>query len=1247
MRLARAATAFALAMVLLPPAAAAVPPADSPAATAATAATAASAAPPANWTVTLITGDVVRVTRDSAGRYAAEPSGPAQQPPRIRAVGEHLYVVPESVAPLVPQVLDPALFDVRLLVAEQLDDARATGVPLLVEPAGTPDARRLDSAGGLVVDRVLPKAGIVTATVGKTQATRFGAQLAARVDGGRHSAAVPDAAGVAGVRRIWLDRKIEAVWDENLEQIGAPQAWAGGADGSGVTVAVLDTGVDATHPDLAGRVAGSADFTGKGTVIDGHGHGTHVASIVAGSGAGNDGLRKGVAPGADLLIGKVLGDTGNGQTGWVLAGMEWAAAQGADVVSMSLTGSPTDGSDPLSAAVDRLTAAGTLFVIAAGNDGPDARTVGTPGSADGALTVAAVDGEDEVASFSSRGPRAGDGALKPDIAAPGVNIVAARAAGTSMGTPVDASYTSASGTSMATPSVAGAAALLLQRRPELTAAEVKAVLAGTAHRPADAVPDTLGAGRLDLVQALGSTVRPDDEDLDLGLLRFPQTGPVSGTAGWTNDGDQAVTLDLELSLTGPDGAAVPAGAATLSATSVTVPPGGHGTVTLTVDPTRTHPGPHSGYLTATVAGSGARLSTPAGFVDEDEMYDLTVRGIGETGAPAAWQQFSLYDVDDLARTGRQFWYLDQNGVAVLRRPKGHYLLETRLSAQGADDTRRGSAVLIVPEVDLSRDTTVVLDARNAEPVRDVVAGRSTETHSAEVFFTRTDGVGETLSYWTAELGDQPLQLPRSGPPVTVGRFETSLSTHLVDRRVRIFSTDRTATELRATPIDRAVLPAAGAYRVADVGLGTAEDFAAAGDLGGRLVLVRRGEPLGGLRDRATAAGAAVLAIRNDRPGTFGPLYSPQGKLPIIVVDGNDAGGLDGATELRIATAPYSAFSYDLNRTRSGDFPRPLAAYHSPSDQQRLARIDAHYPPGEVAVRTNFGLVAGLAPLPVGRTRRTEYVTPDASLRTNAWWTYPRPGHKFNISDHGRVYRPREQAEVRWFSAPTHSTIGGSWNPPVYRGFDTLNVSITALTDGDRHGGVVERTDAGPTATNTLRLYRGGSLVAERTGFAAGLPLAAEPARYRLESSTDASAVTVLGTRTESAWEFDSARSPDGSAVVLPLPVLDYDLPTSDDPSLSGLTTLTGRRLSVRVRPQPGLAAAPAPTVHARDVRLWYSTDDGSGWRPVSRRGPVAGDVAGFELPALPRGTTVSLRTEVVTTGGVLLDQRIVRAAVTG
>ena len=123
--------------------------------------------------------------------------------------------------------------------------------------------------------------------------------------------------------------------------------------------------------------------------------------------------------------------------------MEWAAAEGAKVVNMSLGGGPTDGTDPLSQAVNDITAqTGTLFVVAAGNEGQD-ESVGTPGAAASALTVGAVDRNDQLAEFSSRGPRQGDAGLKPEITAPGVGIIAARAAGTAMGEPVDNLYTAA------------------------------------------------------------------------------------------------------------------------------------------------------------------------------------------------------------------------------------------------------------------------------------------------------------------------------------------------------------------------------------------------------------------------------------------------------------------------------------------------------------------------------------------------------------------------------------------------------------------------------------------------------------------------------------------------------------------------------------------------------------------------------------------------------------------------------------
>ena len=194
---------------------------------------------------------------------------------------------------------------------------------------------------------------------------------------------------------------------------------------------MLDTGIDATHPDLQGKVVAAANFSDSAVVTDRDGHGTHVASVVAGTGARAAGARQGVAFGASLLNGKVLDDFGFGSESGIIAGMEWAAAQRAQVANMSLGGWPTDGTDPLSQAVNRLTASKrVLFVVSAGNFGPREETVETPGAATSALTVGAVDAADELAGFSARG-RFGDHAMKPDITAPGVDIVAARAARTS------------------------------------------------------------------------------------------------------------------------------------------------------------------------------------------------------------------------------------------------------------------------------------------------------------------------------------------------------------------------------------------------------------------------------------------------------------------------------------------------------------------------------------------------------------------------------------------------------------------------------------------------------------------------------------------------------------------------------------------------------------------------------------------------------------------------------------------------
>ncbi|RME45157.1 MAG: hypothetical protein D6791_11405 [Chloroflexi bacterium] len=307
------------------------------------------------------------------------------------------------------------------------------------------------------------------------------------------------------VERIWPDLPVHTMLDVSVPLIRAPRVWDAGFTGQGVTIAVVDTGIDVEHPDFEGRIADTADYTGQGA-DDNNGHGTHVASIAAGSGAASNGKYRGVAPEATIIAAKVLRGDGTGRQSDVMAGIEWAVQKGAQVINLSLGGPPTpcDGTDALSELVDAAVDAGVVVCVAAGNSGPSQLTIGSPGCARKVITVGATVSDpntdsDEVARFSSRGPTA-DGRRKPDLALPGVGIIAARAGGTSLGNVIDDHYTSLQGTSMATPHATGIAALLLSAVPELSPEQVKRRMV-TGARTMHLDGNTQGAGRGDAYNA--------------------------------------------------------------------------------------------------------------------------------------------------------------------------------------------------------------------------------------------------------------------------------------------------------------------------------------------------------------------------------------------------------------------------------------------------------------------------------------------------------------------------------------------------------------------------------------------------------------------------------------------------------------------------------------------------------------------------------------------------------------------------
>ncbi|TDD43651.1 hypothetical protein E1286_28540 [Nonomuraea terrae] len=664
-------------------------------------------------TVTLVTGDRVSVSRQPDGAHLAtllpRDGGKPQGAVKVVERGEDVYVIPaEAQAHVVAGVLDRELFNVTGLLADGHGDGPT---PLIVAYDEVSGARAAEQAPAHStrtatlesIDAVAVEVPAVEVPAG--EAAAFWAGLRGSLDAGARQAA-------PGVKRVWLDPTLEADLAESVPQIGAPAAWKAGFDGAGTTVAVLDTGYDPAHPDLGGKVQGSADFTGSG-VADRHGHGTHVAATVAGGGAASSGTHVGVAPGAGLLVGKVLGDDGSGQGSWLIEGMEWAVSQGADVVNMSLSTEATDGTDPLSQAVNELSArSGALFVAAAGNTGPDELTARSPGVADAALSVAAVDKSDVLADFSSRGPRLGDHAVKPDLAAPGVGIVAARAAGTGLGTPAGEAYTSISGTSMAAPHAAGAAAILKQRHPDWTGERIKAALAGSARE----VPGTVyevGAGRVDVARAVTQTVTASPASLSFGRHPHDSRDPVTQTITYRNDGGADVALALAVTTDSP------AGLFTLDRSTLTVPGGGTAEARLTLDPRLAESATYGGWVTAT--GDGAVVRTAFGARKDPRMVQVTVEGITQNGSPAAGgSSVDLWNLDTDAWLTGLFGGKGGPGPAVVSVPVGTYSVTSALwTLDDSGAYGRDVALVAEPEIELTEDTRLVLDARTGSPLNPI------------------------------------------------------------------------------------------------------------------------------------------------------------------------------------------------------------------------------------------------------------------------------------------------------------------------------------------------------------------------------------------------------------------------------------------------------------------------------------------------------------------------------------------------
>lgn len=1172
-------------------------------------------------TVTLLTGDVVEVEGQPGGRQIATVRpGDGRENIRFRQqeVDGKLSVIPSDAMPyLENQRLDKALFNVTDLIAQGYADEQSGSLPLIAHYPNQISVAAVPSLAATSPGPELPSVHGRALRADKSHAGEFWKSF-----GEPH---------VAAVERLSLDRKVHASLDRSVPQIGAPQAWAAGFDGTGTTVAVLDTGYDATHPDLAGKVAGSANFTSSPDTSDKFGHGTHVAATIAGSGAAAGGTRKGVAPGAKLIIGKVLDDTGNGSFSGILQGMEWAAKSGAKVVNLSLGGDPTDGTDDLSVGLNEISArTGTLFVVAAGNDGENgASTIGTPGSADAALTVGAVDRQDALAPFSSRGPRLGDLAVKPDITAPGVGIVAARAAGTSIGTPVDQYYTALSGTSMATPHVAGAAAILAQRYPQWTARQLKDALASTAKVAANQSVFEQGGGRVDVAAAAAHT-----GVYATGTLNLKDHNEVT----YTNTTSAPMTLPLQLDLRRSDGG-TPGDAVKLDRSTVDVPAGGTATVAITVDTAKLAPGNYTGRL---VAGG---VHTTLGLVKEGPKHKITVSGVGRDGK-SAWVGLTLRGEDDRFD---KIWDIGPNSPQTFEVAEGTYYAHGSIHEGQAPDEELTQVVL--PEFDVTKDMTVVLDARKAVPV-EIQTPRPAVQSSILSYFTHRE-------FGTRKITDYGMEFEGTRHVYVTPTERVKKGTLEVGTRWQLTAPMLTATVLPwfDTPAELFYYGSSPTFsgvrwqQVVPVG----PDFQG---VRGKIALVTPDADSYNVEKAAEAAakaGAAMVIVTSPAGWSTYAKWNPEGeRLPVpTALITHDQGtrlaerAAHGWTSMLLRGQPISPYLYDIVQVSKDQVPDRVV--YRVTDRNSATVVTGYRRTGQTewAKEQRFGWRPWETYavndyqrfMPTGRVREEIVSADDTTWQHQvkhffSWESMnPLAG---GMVDQPRQYRPGQSVTENWFAPVVRPAIPRGL--PSFRSGDGMAIHIPEFVDAEAtHYAFTEsEVDATPDQ-EVVKLYRDGVLVKQAPTAWGVFPASADPATYRLDMSvTRATPNWQFGTHTETSWTFGSRR-PAGQQELLPLLQLDYGVPTD----LANKAD-AGRRTSVDLtaRPQDGLAGLKIDRLAA-----WVSYDDGRTWTDVQVVNRGDGRFrAVIDHPRLDRTNGfVALRVRAVDAGGNSVDQTVLRA----
>ncbi|AOS64262.1 S8 family peptidase [Actinoalloteichus hymeniacidonis] len=1167
--------------------------------------------------VTLITGDRVLFTENAGDVDVVS----VTQPPQRRGIGWTRFwddtgvsVLPSDALPLVAaDRLDERLFHITSLVEQGLADDEQEDLRLLVTD-GADDAGNVGIFDSPELPEVaeishsLPDLGVQSLSVPRTDTPEFWAELTARPTTFTDS-----------TDTLWLDGRVRSTLDTSVPLIGAPQAWESGFTGAGVRVAVLDTGYDTAHPDLADQVVESESFVADLPVQDGNGHGTHVASTIAGSGAASDGRYQGVAPDAELLIGKVLDDSGGGFESDIIAGMEWAAGSGADVVNMSLGGPAFGEGDPMVLALDDLSEThGTLFVTAAGNSGAR-ESVGSPAVADSALAVGSTTKEDGLSEFSSQGPRPWDFGLKPEISAPGTGITAAAAG---------AGYVSMDGTSMAAPHVAGAAAIVAQAYPEADGDELKSLLLASAQPLADISVHAQGAGRVDVARAVDQRLRAEPAVLGFGRLAWPHdpAKPTTRTMTYHNSTEQPIELALTI-----DG---PAKVVVLDSDTVEVPAQGSAEVEVQVGASNEAVGEYTGHL---VAEAGEhRLVTPLSVHVAPEAHDVAIEATDSAGNPSE-ALFILQDRESGA--ARMIFASEEPQVRV---DAGDYRVIAFGLRYADGEVEAEHTAFVLDSFTVEEGATLRLSGQDSERV--------------EIDLDATDEVRQDLATVILES--------TLHPELAVGIQVDALPNNLVIPSGPVPNLEYHYSGFWGVPWASATVLGDDGFEVGwaleqsieghdlsaegtliDVTRTAPEDI---GDMTGMIPLIADTD--GSLDEVQLLALVESLERQGAELVLSFNYIEDMSILPVVqVYHPVDVQRLlsrieTRPTDIAVTLTPQSPTGFHLADSVFGGLDAETTDWRF--DQEELAEVESvHNHPLGVAREWTPVLynVEGGISLAVESPRRlphrrTDYYSPDVE-----WSTYTSLGHDettfepypdLQTSFVGLPAGPHP-AHTFWVgplgpSLPQSRFSPEGTVPPVFRRDDVLTVDVPMFGDSNAHNiAFPHQIDTGNTVLRQDDTEIGRSESAGSGSFQ--LPAGSDGWFELSATGTRSAEWWPISTEVQAEWRFQSGSTEEGTIAAPRLLDIRYDLDLDETNSASAGAAVTG---SVTAAATEG----ESPLI---ELVLSYSLDDGVTWQEASAK--QDGDIWTVEIPAADEGSFVSLRTTAEDESEHSVTEEIIRA----